>query len=414
MAVLHRYLSFYYLALHVVLIDLWLEEALCFADLSRYDKGSARSTTRVAKAPITPLRERTNDDATIFDLDYRGANEFIDAHYGKADLAWQNKDNSASYFEASTCAKAEQVWNARKGVRISDDQPLQPPSLDGNGFFLVPHPTQVKDFTDFSQVQEVYLPELEAILQEQFDITSDSHHVLFWNPVLRGQAMQSSQDRVFDEATQTIQASAISTTANMVHIDTDIGAHETPESFLKIMYKNRVTTTPGTQEEPSLSQLTDAIAHGQRFVILNFWRNGDSNNPIIQTMPLGLFVPHYDPNSMDAFPTAQPCRDQSRWYYYPNMTYQETLVFKQYDRDASYVSDIWHSALRNQQPQQRAVPPRLSFDIRALVVSKTETVAPERDRYSHHRVRPIMDFSQSQVFCQEQDKRQTERDTTKP
>eukprot|EP00586_Coscinodiscus_wailesii_P010814 CAMPEP_0172511684 /NCGR_PEP_ID=MMETSP1066-20121228/238193_1 /TAXON_ID=671091 /ORGANISM="Coscinodiscus wailesii, Strain CCMP2513" /LENGTH=101 /DNA_ID=CAMNT_0013291159 /DNA_START=465 /DNA_END=770 /DNA_ORIENTATION=- len=93
------------------------------------------------------------------------------------------------------------------------------------------------------------------------------------------------------------------------------------------------------------------------------------------------------------------------------MTYDECLVFKQYDRDARYPSDVWHSALkfvttttrrRHDNARIDDAPPRLSFDFRALVVYKSEIVPERRDRYSVDRIRPVMSFEESGNFCNEQ------------
>jgi len=349
-------------------------------------------------------------DMVYYNLDYRGANEFIEAHYPQL--------GNASYFDGSI--KKEPIWNARHGIVPENEcEDRLQPSLHQNGFTLVQHETRVDNFTNFSQIQNIYLSELTSLLHKEFDISKDTHHILFWNPVVRGEALKS-QDRIFDNATESLTAAALSTTAGMVHIDTDVGAHETPNSFLQIMFKNRVLPTnrnhdfrEGSYHSPSFQELEDEIQGGKRFFILNFWRNGNAQNPVIRRSPLGVFLPRYD-SPEGAFPKFRSNPQMSRWYYYPNMTYDECLVFKQYDRDAHHVSDIWHSALRQPTDVDTSLdqlPPRMSFDIRALVVSKTETVPFQQDRYTEDRVMPVMDYEESGKFCNEQDKRQIQRET---
>ena len=110
---------------------------------------------------------------------------------------------------------------------------------------------------------------------------------------------------------------------------------------------------------------------------------------------------------MTYFPKAKPDPVSSRWYTYPEMTPHELLVFKQYDRDGSYPSDIWHCALKS--IADPSSPPRESFDIRAFVLFAT-TVDPKKDRFSADRVRPILDYEASGEFCDAQaEKRRAER-----
>jgi len=47
------------------------------------------------------------------------------------------------------------------------------------------------------------------------------------------------------------------------------------------------------------------------------------------------------------------------------------------------------------------LPPRRSFDIRALIVLD-ESVPEELDRFSPDRTRPILTFEESGCFCDEQ------------
>jgi hypothetical protein len=53
----------------------------------------------------------------------------------------------------------------RRRVEIRDGR-LETFSLDGNGFALVPHATQVGDFLDEKQLKGIYYPEVEALVRQ--------------------------------------------------------------------------------------------------------------------------------------------------------------------------------------------------------------------------------------------------------
>ena len=54
-------------------------------------------------------------------------------------------------------------------------------SLDGTGFILVQHSTNVTDFFDRDQVQSIYFPEVERLIQE----TSGARRVVLFDHTLR-------------------------------------------------------------------------------------------------------------------------------------------------------------------------------------------------------------------------------------
>lgn len=395
---------------------------------------------------IHPTKNASSPSSKSFQIDYRAANEFIDAHYSNAGLPWAPQQSYFRTRESSWYCEAL-VSNARLlGVLDPSTGQRHVPTIEQNGFTLLHQPTAVTDFTDFEQIQSHYIVELKQILKKEFHITDSSHYILVWNPVLRGTHLQS-QDRQFQSsgdatatATEaTLVATAMSTIAGMVHIDTDVGAHETPKTFVKTMYKNRVIPTIIRHEHESnnndrhrtqcdypftVDDLTQEIAKGKRFMVFNFWRNADKENPIIRQSPLGLFLPDYsddwrqqqetsdesDYHYRPCFPSARPNPETSQWYFFPDMSYDECLVFKQYDRDVSYISDIWHTALKSPDDDASLLPPRTSFDIRVLIVSKSEQVPLHRDRYAPDRPKPQLDEKQAEEYAKEQDKRQNERE----
>jgi hypothetical protein len=118
-----------------------------------------------------------------------------------------------------------------------------------------------------------------------------------------------------------------------------------------------------------------------RFVIVNAWRN--ISDQAIEQNPLAVcdehslvkpddFVPsdYYNREckhgSGRLFNLASRNADRHRWYYYPRMTKDEVLLFKQWDSDPEKEGRIcFHSAFVD--PSARAdAPPRESIEVRAI------------------------------------------------
>lgn len=323
-------------------------------------------------------------------IDYSAANEYVRSHY-----------NHSQYFDKNGSA-VEPIYDAR----VLQSKELDEKSmLKNNGIALlkIPEQHQHQDWASLEDVRKFYLPELENIISILFPSTM-MH--CFWNPMMRSETSQiSRQDSNIRTPTANI--------APMLHIDTDVGAHDNVHELLNIVEKNKLETAGSDSERISKytwTEVADAIVHGnKRFVIVNFWRNiGDS--PIARA-PLAILSTRYDKSAnSNSFPNASPDMNESKFYVFPKACNDEVIAFYQYDRDSRTPSDLWHCATSAH--DDGADAPRTSFDIRALIVLN-ENIPIEFDRYISSRTKPFLSFEESECFCDEQAaKREKERSST--
>jgi hypothetical protein len=302
-------------------------------------------------------------------IDYTAANEYIDAHYG---------NQRTPYFAASQVL--EPVFDARKGVYDDQTDSWTSPSVESTGFTLIQAPTKTTDWKDISHVRETYLPELKRIIETTFE-GSEISHAFFWNPMHRGEELTPTKE---DGVTPTASV------AGAVHIDTDVGAYDDAESVVRHIEMNRIDTDSFPRDE-----LVSALKDRRRFAIVNMWRN-IAPLPVARA-PMSLLATRY--SSPGAFPEAVHDLTRSRWYTFSEMKPDELLLFLQYDRDKSTISDFWHCALKG--IGDASAPPRQSFDLRCFIVFK-EQVLDSRDRFGADRVRPLFTYEESATFCSEQ------------
>jgi hypothetical protein len=313
-------------------------------------------------------------------IDYSAANEYIEAHYGMGRVG---VGESRHYFGAAS--KEEPVLDARYGVLDDFSETKKAATMESTGFTLVHAPTKTTEWSNVSHVRATYLPELEHIIRDNFKGSMISH-VIFFNPMLRGEDLLPS--RPDDSSISPSSSIALST-----HIDADIGAYPDIEGVVNLIEKNRIDTGLFPRDE-----LNQALKKGGRFAIVNAWRNIGSFP--IERYPLALFATRY--TGSKAFPDGVLDFLRSRWYTFPNMEQDELLLFRQYDRDVSHPSDLWHCAL-NVVGDANA-PPRQSFDVRCFIVFD-EDVPADRDRFGADRMRSLYSQKDSETFNSEQAKR---------
>ena len=326
--------------------------------------------------------------------DYSAANEYVRAHYGEA-----------NYFDF---VGSSAVHRFRDGRALQSSYGDERGMMNENGLALIESPI-IREF-DWANVDDIrgyYLLELERILLTNL---FPSHMVLmhcFWNPIIRGEALELSRERGGSDDIARMPTANI---ASLVHIDTDVGAYASIVDFFDIVDKNKVqssSTRTTDVRQFTVEGASDAICHGRkRFVIVNFWRNIEDEP--VASAPLALLSTRYDDGGghcRTGFPNARPNMEESGWYVFPNVTRDEVIAFYQYDRNAVQPSDIWHCAISTHTGGGKAslttTRPRRSFDIRALVVLD-ESVPLELDRFGPDRTRPILTFEESGCFCDKQ------------
>ena len=339
-----------------------------------------------------------------FPIDCSGANEYVAAHYGST-VTKGDSDSVGNYLPFDN--DLVPVWNGRE----------RHCSLEDDGFVLkrIEERTTVTDWNNREEVRVGYIPQLRKLLMDEYG--DELLHIVFWHSMVRGEELTKSQRQ--DGLSSTTPTSSV---ASLVHIDTDVGAY-TLDQLMSLIGNNRVDTAGCLQEHAEdivgMDKVEHLVSDGHRFAIVNAWRN--IRPEPVQSAPLALLRPVYgmeNTNNKDSsptcFPKSHPDPERSRWFTFPEMTNEEVLLFKQYDRRLDRCSDIWHCALSTDQTPNDGIPPRLSFDIRAFCVFRsrfsddTGGSAKWLDRYGESRIRPGLSLEESECFCHEQGKQRRE------
>lgn len=218
------------------------------------------------------------------------------------------------------------------------------PSLEVNGFALVPHVTAVRDFTVRDGVEEIYRREIEELILA----LTGAEKAVVMNTVLRWGERAGDKSEFVN-----------SHPARFVHVD------YSRKSF----------------EEFAQLQLGDAAgsqALERRFVAYNIWR---VLTPPPQDVPLAVCDARTaspgDATIGDAVIDApdQPERrfesslyhanPGHRWFWFSDMRPDEALVFKAFDSELDRVQGCPHSAF-DHPDCPKDVTPRASVEIRAF------------------------------------------------
>jgi len=233
----------------------------------------------------------------------------------------------------------------RHAVPIHDLRPLADAlSLDHEGFELLRHETAVRDLYDDAALEQVYYPEIEALLRA---VTGATRVVVF------------DATRRSDGGAGAVNKDGLRGPASRVHVD--YTAKSGPQ---------RVKDLLGEAEAARLA------ATGARLVQLNVWR------PIrgpVERSPLAL-ADASTIRPQDLIATDQVFPDRigeiyhlahhpgQRWYYAPRMTPDEVLLIKGWDsQDDGRARFTPHGAFDLPATPAEA-PPRESIEVRTLAV----------------------------------------------
>jgi hypothetical protein len=244
---------------------------------------------------------------------------------------------------SSNHAEANRRTGEFRWVRLSitDARALpDAPTLDREGFALVPHETRVKDFFDTSAVGEVYYPEVAELLRR---------------------ATGATEVHIFDHTLR-------------VEDEDKRRAHGTrlPVSVVH----NDFTERSGPQRVRDLLRPEKAERFmGHRFAMVNVWR---SFGPSAERFPLaaadGRTVPAADYLAVDiVYPDRtgeiyqNAYSEGQRWYYFSGMRHNEVLLLKCFDTaQDGRTRYTAHSGFAN--PHASAdTAPRESIEVRTLL-----------------------------------------------
>ncbi len=231
------------------------------------------------------------------------------------------------------------------GVTISDMREIaETLSVDQEGFELLDHTTAVEDLYDNNAVEQLYFPEIEALLQRRFGAS---------------QVVVFDVTRRSDSGAGARNPDGLRGPATQVHVD--------------------YTTKSGPQRmkdvlgEDEAARLT---ASGARIIQVNVWR------PIrgpVERSPLALAdASSVQQEDLIAIDQIFPDRvgeiynlahaPSQRWYYAPRMTADEVLLIKGWDSlDDGRARFTPHSAFQLPVTRENA-PARESIEVRTLVV----------------------------------------------
>jgi hypothetical protein len=257
------------------------------------------------------------------------------------------QDSKPVFYSSALTGGAPQVLfgTERHDVLIQDMRPLADAlALDREGFELVRHETAVSDLYDDDAVEQVYYPEIEALLRA----VSGASRVVLFDATRRSDGAGGARNR-----------DGLRGPASRVHVD-----------YTEKSGPQRVTDLLGEGEARRLA------ASGARIIQINVWR------PIrgpVERSPLALA----DADSIrpeDLIATDQVFPDRvgeiyhlahhpgQRWYYAPLMTPDEVLLIKGYDSLADGRARFTPHGAFDLPDTLADAPPRESIEVRTLVI----------------------------------------------
>ncbi len=223
-------------------------------------------------------------------------------------------------------------------VAVHDGRAMADLSLDGSGFVLVDHRTQVRDFFDADDLRGIYYPEMVALVKDQ----TGARRVEVFDHTLRSG----------DEAEQA--ARQIRETVSLVHNDYTVWSG--PERVRDLF----------PDEAPALLE--------GRFAVVQVWRPIAA--PVVRSPLAFCDARSVAPGDLIATERRHPTRvgeiyrlaynPAHRWVTFPGMTREEAVVFKCYDsEDDGRARWTPHGSFEDPATPADA-PPRQSIEVRTL------------------------------------------------
>jgi hypothetical protein len=257
------------------------------------------------------------------------------------------QDSKPVFYSSALTGGAPQVLfgTERHDVLIQDMRPLADAlSLDREGFELLGHETAVSDLYDDDAVEQVYYPEIEALLRA----VSGASRVVVFDATRRSDGGSGARNR-----------DGLRGPASRVHVD-----------YTEKSGPQRARDLLGEAEARRLA------ASGARIIQINVWR------PIrgpVERSPLALAdAASVRPEDLIATDQVFPDRvgeiyhlahhPGQRWYYAPRMTPGEVVLIKGYDSLTDGRARFTpHGAFDLPDTPEHA-PPRESIEVRTLVI----------------------------------------------
>jgi hypothetical protein len=258
-------------------------------------------------------------------------------HQIKATIRYVVKGERAIFYAAE---RDKSYWPGDDHeVVVTDVRSLdQPPTIERNGFTMLQQPTEVWDFPDSSQIEQVLYPEAVALAKR----LNGAAHAIAFGPVARSDKPGNSQSRL-----------------------PAFGAH--------VDYGRR------TIEDIARPILGEQADHwlGKRVVLMNLWRPVSTvyRTPLAlcdasTVQPGDLYDSEIrggldDPNRAPLFGYNLSYNPDHRWYYVSRMQPYELFAFKLYDSDSARPQWTGHTAINDPETPNDS-PPRQSMEIRTI------------------------------------------------
>jgi len=253
--------------------------------------------------------------------------------------------------------------NAESDTVMNNGRELKPrATLETMGFQLEYWPTGVEDFEDQDQITSRYYAEMRELVK----LSTGANKVFVFDHTVRSSEAKSLN---------ALEVGATAAAVPRVHADyTAESAPRRLEQYGKAGIYSLLKDRDLTQEEVA------ALSSG-RFMFINVWR-GITDEPV-QRMPLACC----DTNSVSdsdrflyelIFPDrigenySMQFSPNHQWYYYPNQTKDECLVFKTYDKKEDGPRFCFHTAFNDPRTTPDS-PTRRSIEIRAIAFFPNET-----------------------------------------
>jgi len=232
-------------------------------------------------------------------------------------------DGVAQNYEAGIIAGAQHtLYNGREDPDVNG---INSTSIENRGFVLAQQPLTIDDWNDTEEVKQKWYPMIEDLAKQL-----------------------TKADRVFVAAyvlrsVGAAQAEGVRGGAFMAHGD----FNDKLKSQLLAMYAENKHSYIADPEPEGMGVSEDDLRKG-RLIVLNFWRSrGDGpvrRAPLAvcdatSMRPEDMHCYAHDPNPPPknySLPlpnelTVPSSSERQRWFYFPEMTKDEVLVFKTYD-----------------------------------------------------------------------------------
>jgi hypothetical protein len=223
-------------------------------------------------------------------------------------------------------------------VEIADGRRAGELSIDTNGFVLVEHRTQVRDFFDADELKRVYYPEVVALVQR----VSGAKRVVVFDHTLRSGDEGEREAKLIREPV--------------------LSAHN---DYTEWSGPNRVREVMGDEADQLLQR---------RFAIIQVWRA--IGQPIVSN-PLAMAdARSVAPGDLLIAERRYPNRvgqtyrlkynPGHRWFYFPEMRRDEAIVFKVYDSLTDGRARFTPHTSFDDPATPAGAPPRQSIEARTL------------------------------------------------